>query len=92
LFFSEEESNGDEGVADGKEWLSTQWNMQDKEQGEVLAVRKQCETLKVRASGLNLQGRDKLSVPVKTAERVVTGNVDSLLLLCLMPDSVVSRT
>lgn len=66
--------------------------MQDEEQDEVLAVMKQCETLKVRVSGLNLQGKDKLSVTVKTSESVATDNLDSLLLLCLMPDNAMSRT
>lgn len=55
--------------------------MQDEEQGEVLAVMKQCETLKVRVSSLNLEGKDKLSVTVKTSERVATDDLDSLLLL-----------
>ena len=66
--------------------------MQAEEQDELLAVMKQCETLKVRVSRLNLQGKDKLSVTVKTSERVATDYLDSLLLLCLMPDSAMSRT
>lgn len=40
--------------------------MQDEEQDEVLVAMKQRETLKVRVSGLNLQGKDKLSVTAKT--------------------------
>lgn len=34
----------------------------------MLAAMKQRETLEVRANGLNLQGKDKFSVTVKTQE------------------------
>lgn len=65
--------------------------MQDEEQGEVLVVMKQCETLKVRVSSLNLEGKDKLSVSVKTSERVATPQM--IWTPCFSyADSAMSRT